>query len=554
MWRTVTGERTRRQSGTSVSSPPGPELTSPGFLTHDSPLLGLLSAVSRPAVSFLQRYLPGRPVKRDFLEPDRELLRRFDDILSPPPPQQLHSLPWFNLSELAIQSPEDMSPQTGFLGSGPAVENHVLMPGPGSVSKTWWGGLWSDAEEEQVRCSSVTLCTENRTVTFIQERSEISSTSTDKGAFSSGLPSLPRLALFQNLGVRGDISVLTPDQDHGYSSLEEEQQLVAKARLQSALPGMGSAEEPRDEPEPRETEEELPVLKCENKTIAFIMGCPCSDDSGSDSSEEEEEEEEDEDDDDDGFDSVCSSEVSGSEEDDEEFDSETERLWSTLCQSDDPYNPRNFTAKLGSAPRPIPRTGLGPKEDESSPGSCASSLASSASSSPFASSSSWDEASDAEEQNLKLLSSFCSSDPYSPLNFQAPIRTKARAGTKPGPRRNLRSRESKRFLSVPRAAHKATIKKKVQFCLEVQVYSVGLEERRGQWEELARDRARFLKRCRDVEQVLCPCLQPEHRRRVCQRISQSEARAESEGHTSQPESVRARGEGHGPFTEIELSL
>uniref|UniRef100_A0A3B4AFT9 Protein phosphatase 1 regulatory subunit 15A/B C-terminal domain-containing protein n=1 Tax=Periophthalmus magnuspinnatus TaxID=409849 RepID=A0A3B4AFT9_9GOBI len=355
------------------------------------------------------------------------------------------------------------------------------MPGPGSVSKTWWGGLWSDAEEEQVRCSSVTLCTENRTVTFIQERSEISSTSTDKGAFSSGLPSLPRLALFQNLGVRGDISVLTPDQDHGYSSLEEEQQLVAKARLQSALPGMGSAEEPRDEPEPRETEEELPVLKCENKTIAFIMGCPCSDDSGSDSSEEEEEDEdEDEDDDDDGFDSVCSSEVSGSEEDDEEFDSETERLWSTLCQSDDPYNPRNFTAKLGSAPRPIPRTGLGPKEDESSPGSCASSLASS----------------------LSVL-----------------------------------------FVSV-----------QVQFCLEVQVYSVGLEERRGQWEELARDRARFLKRCRDVEQVLCPCLQPEHRRRVCQRISQSEARAESEGHTSQPESVRARGEGHGPFTEIELSL
>ncbi|KAJ0002666.1 hypothetical protein NQD34_007815 [Periophthalmus magnuspinnatus] len=530
MWRTVTGERPGG-SGTSVSSPPGPELTSPGFLTHDSPLLGLLSAVSRPAVSFLQRYLPGRPVKRDFLEPDRELLRRFDDILSPPPPQQLHSLPWFNLSELAIQSPEDMSPQTGFLGSGPAVENHVLMPGPGSVSKTWWGGLWSDAEEEQVRCSSVTLCTENRTVTFIQERSEISSTSTDKGAFSSGLPSLPRLALFQNLGVRGDISVLTPDQDHGYSSLEEEQQLVAKARLQSALPGMGSAEEPRDEPEPRETEEELPVLKCENKTIAFIMGCPCSDDSGSDSSEEEEEEEdEDEDDDDDGFDSVCSSEVSGSEEDDEEFDSETERLWSTLCQSDDPYNPRNFTAKLGSAPRPIPRTGLGPKEDESSPGSCASSLASSASSSPFASSSSWDEASDAEEQNLKLLSSFCSSDPYTIYDSGSAF--------------DLRRR----------AAQGARTSHRVQFCLEVQVYSVGLEERRGQWEELARDRARFLKRCRDVEQVLCPCLQPEHRRRVCQRISQSEARAESEGHTSQPESVRARGEGHGPFTEIELSL
>lgn len=507
MWKTLTGERPGG-SGANATSVPGGELTSAGFHSNESPLLGLLSAVSRPAVSFLQRYLPapGRAIKRDFLGQNGEFLVPFDDIL---PPSQLHSLPWISLQELGIQQPNDMSFQTGF--STPV--NTVLVSPTSSASKPWWGNLWG-SEDDQRRLKGVNgalLCAESsRTSMFVM--GESTGVAPDKSPFTAN--TIPQLTLFQSL------TVLTPDQDNGYSSLEEEQLLVAKAQLQGALPGMVTEEEAEeDEQETEEKyEEELPVLKCENKAIAFIMGCPCSDDSQSESSSEEEEEseEEDGDDGDDGFDSECSSEISDSDD----FDSETERLWSALCQNDDPYNPRNFTAKLESAPKLIPKprlgSGTGLEEAQCSP---LSSVSSSVSSS--CSSSSWDEASESEEQeNLRLLGSFCSSDPYSPLNFQAPIRTKPGSGLvceEEDKGRERKVSETSRFECSTRATSNCK-KKKVRFCDEVQFFFVGCEERRGPWEEFARDRARFLRRCLEIEETISYCLSPGHRGLMYSRI------------------------------------
>lgn len=508
MWRTLTGEGSGG-SGASATSVPGGELTSAGIHSHDSPLLGLLSTVSRPAASFLQRYLPppGRAVKREFLGQNSEFVGPFDDIL---PPSQLHSLPWVSLQELGIQQPE-MSFQTGY--STPV--STVLVSPPTGGSKTWWGSFWS-SEDDQRRLKVVNgglLCAEsNRTSVFVS--GERPGAALDKSLYIGN--TIPQLTLIQSL------TVLTPDQDNGYSSLEEEQLLVAKAQLQGALPGMVTEEAAEEEQETEENveEEELPVLKCDNKAIAFIMGCPCSDDSQSESSSEEEEESEaEEEDDDDGFDSECSSEISDSDE----FDSETERLWSALCQNNDPYNPRNFTANIKSAPKPIPKPGLGSgpglEEAQCSP---VSSVSSSVSSS--CSSSSWDEASESEEQeNLRLLGSFCSSDPYSPLNFQAPIRTKPgfKPGSEPsssGPVCEVEEEQRERNESEPtrpesrtRATSHTKKKKKVRFCDDVQFFFVGCEERRSPWEEFARDRARFSRRCLEIEEAIGYCLSPAHR-------------------------------------------
>lgn len=45
------------------------------------------------------------------------------------------------------------------------------------------------------------------------------------------------------------------------------------------------------------------------------------------------------------------------------------------------------------------------------------------------------------------------------------------------------------------------------------------EDRRGPWEELARDRCRFLRRCQEVELSIGYCLQPQHRRVAFQRLT-----------------------------------
>lgn len=249
--------------------------------------------------------------------------------------------------------------------------------------------------------------------------------------------------------VGGDGTLLTPEQDNGYFSLEEEPMghlHLVKALSQSTVGSSAIVIEEEQSAEgggssAAEEEEDQCVAvsspRCHNKAIAFIMGCPCSDDSQSDG-----ELSDDDDDDDDGFDSEGSSELSDSadEDDDEddasdsdgEFDSDTERLWSSLCQSQDPYNPRNFTARLHTGRTP-------PQAIATPPSSAQSSPASSPDAAPLPSSHDldiWDDSSSASEvdeaESLRLFNSFSSSDPYCLFSFQVPLRTQgpqAAAGT-----------------------------------------------------------------------------------------------------------------------------
>lgn len=246
------------------------------------------------------------------------------------------------------------------------------------------------------------------------------------------------------------------DQDNGYSSLEEELFQVSCLHLltepllfpcEAEGPAVKSNQEQEDTSKDadlliREEDENtrldeaaqakrdsLTLPKCQNKTIAFIMGCPCSDDDDDDN-QSDGESSDDDDDDDDGFNSEGSSSLSVSTGDDES-EVDTEYLWSPLCPSADPYNPQNFTAQLQT--RTPPQTNNVPTPPRSEPTSfpCSSSLWASQPSSD-----SWDESaaeSDADEaESLRLWTSFSSClDPYSPLNFQATLRTRrpGQAGT-----------------------------------------------------------------------------------------------------------------------------
>lgn len=297
-----------------------------------------------------------------------------------------------------------------------------------------------------------------------------------------------------------EVAVLTPDQDQGYSSLEEEhvqkcQQPEVRvlceeppqqeAETTETRANMEEEEESPEEEESasgqaeeqgmkndEEAEVEEVVLtnpQCQNKAIAFIMGCPCSDDDNS-QSEGESSDEDDDDDDDDGFDSEGSSDLSDSSDEEDEadsdsdVDSEAERLWTSLSQNSDPYNPRNFTARLqtrSTPPKNIPAS-TPPSSAHSTPASSpdthASSLAASPplASSPPSGSDSWDDSTSASEvdeaESLRLWSSFsASSDPYSPFNFQASIRTQTPAEV--GPRSRARARRTSK--TPPCSSHQS---------------------------------------------------------------------------------------------------
>ncbi|NXK56578.1 PR15B phosphatase, partial [Chauna torquata] len=360
--------------------------------------------------------------------------------------------------------------------------------------------------------------------------------------------------------------LVVPEPDHGYHSLEEEQQHKGACReevgarpelrgeagelqqLEQQEAARGSPEEgalegeafAAEDDEDSEIGQKVPVSArpaCANKLIDYILG-------GTSSGEESADDEEDWDDnDDDGFDS----EGLLSDSDDGSQNGERLHLWNSFF-SLDPYNLQNFTATIqtsSSDPGKDMPCGSDVEEEEEED----SSWAESSSGSPQPSSEEddeWECSSVDEAENLKLWNSFCTSDdPYNPLNFKAPFQTAEKKG-KPG----LKGAEGPCLVTsehshltvcrVQLEKHncgvtdfvqhgilsgekcRSTKRKKVTFLEKVTEYYVSSEEdRKGPWEELARDGCRFQKRIQETEEAIGYCFTTEHRQRVFNRLQET---------------------------------
>ncbi|NXP15723.1 PR15B phosphatase, partial [Thinocorus orbignyianus] len=384
-----------------------------------------------------------------------------------------------------------------------------------------------------------------------------------------------RLAFLQRWHLAsGGLTV--PEPDHGYHSLEEEQQQhkgVCQEKVEGrrdhgcdagelkqpeepgeqgrqagggpldqetirgpaekgALEGEGSAEEDDDD---SEIEQNLPVSArpaCANKLIDYIIG-------GASSGEESVDDEEDWDDDDDGFDS----EGLPSDSDTGSQDGERLHLWNSFY-SLDPYNPQNFTATIQTSSSDPGKDMSDVEEEEED-----SSWAEESSGSPHPSSEEedeWDCSSVDEAENLKLWNSFCTSDdPYNPLNFKAAFQTAEKKGTtglKETERPNSVVSDCSHLTVCPVQLDKhncggpdflqqgilsgqkcrSTKRKKVTFLEKVTEYYISSEEdRKGPWEELARDGCRFQKRIQETEEAIGYCFTTEHRQRVFNRLQET---------------------------------
>ncbi|XP_075030464.1 protein phosphatase 1 regulatory subunit 15B [Calonectris borealis] len=386
-----------------------------------------------------------------------------------------------------------------------------------------------------------------------------------------------RLAFLQRWHLAsGGLAV--PDPDYGYHSLEEEQQQQHRGVCQEeagrrreqrcdagelkrpeepsdagSQPGGGPLEQEglrgsaekgalegealtEEDDEDSEIEQHLPVSArpaCANKLIDYIIG-------GVSSGEESADDEEDWDDDDDGFDSegLPSDSDAGSQ------DGERLHLWNSFY-SLDPYNPQNFTATIQTSSSDPGKDMSDVEEEEEED----SSWAEESSGSPHPSSEEedeWDCSSVDEAENLKLWNSFCTSDdPYNPLNFKAAFQTAEKKGT-PG----LKGAEKPSLVASERShltvcrvqlekhncgvtdfvQHdilsgekcRSTKRKKVTFLEKVTEYYISSEEdRKGPWEELARDGCRFQKRIQETEEAIGYCFTTEHRQRVFKRLQET---------------------------------
>ncbi|XP_030910535.2 protein phosphatase 1 regulatory subunit 15B isoform X1 [Melopsittacus undulatus] len=382
-----------------------------------------------------------------------------------------------------------------------------------------------------------------------------------------------RLAFLQPCHF-GSGGLAVPEPDHGYHSLEEEQQHkggwqeeVGARRDQrcdagelkrpqepsdtGTRPGgsgaleqegdRGSVEEGtlegealgEEDGEDSEIEQILPVSvrpACANKLIDYIIG-------GVPSGEESTDDEEDWDDDDDGFNSE---EELPLDSDARSQAGERLHLWNSFY-SLDPYNPQNFTATIQTSSCE-PGSDMSDVEEEEDD-DC--SWVEESSGSPHPSSEEeWDCSSGDEAENLKLWNSFCTSDdPYNPLNFKAAFQTAEKKGTpgsKGAERPSLVTSECSPLtncggeLEEPDcgvtvlhgilSAEKGprSKRKKVTFLEEITEYFISSEEdRKGPWEEIARDGCRFQKRIQETEEAIGYCFTAEHRQRVFHRLQET---------------------------------
>ncbi|XP_056462027.1 uncharacterized protein LOC130401991 [Gadus chalcogrammus] len=565
-----------------------------------------------------------------------------------------------SLSELGIKDGGDREHIKDFFRNrGPVLLNATSSAeAPGSLLQsdwrghTWWGEFWGTDLSKLSLGRGEGLCAAHCSLPAVGTKATVAQTTAlfvpfiwesmasenaghsrntqqaeDNGSLESPQPETLKCSEgpVQELSIKGanistgsaaafgEVAVLTPEQDNGYSSLEEGHVLcqlhTAGSTAELQVEGHTAIEEPETSepamgpsPTADRVEEEgagegtcdiggskedgsgdtppqdgssaaadtLSSPCCQNRAIAFIMGSPCSDDedtadslSGSEASDR-----------DDGFDSEGSSEISESDSEDSNsdngVDSEADRLWDSLCRPRDPYNLHHFTAPTTTAPWPVPSSGAAVLSSDSSPDSSpdsslargpapAGSLALSVALPAAQQSDSWDDSTSASEaeDTEGLLSYFTSSsDPYSPWNFQAPVRTArprpelltaegGRQETKESLKRPTRSAPQGAAASSPPryrreeaedrldsgfsepvappnpsvTSRSGGVYKKVRFCEEVEEFVTSSreeEDRRGQWEELARDRCRFWRRCLDVEQSIAYCLEPEHRSLVFQ--------------------------------------
>ena len=159
------------------------------------------------------------------------------------------------------------------------------------------------------------------------------------------------------------------------------------------------------------------------------------------------------------------------------------------------------------------------------------------------------ESSADEAESLRLWNSFCNSDdPYNLLNFKAPFQTSGKNGK--GCRDSERPPESIVTISdchsllscevhllgsreneypdlvqggvLSGERHTHTQRKKVTFLEEVTEYYIsGDEDRKGPWEEFARDGCRFQKRIQETEDAIGYCLTFEHRERIFNRLQET---------------------------------